>query len=334
MTARARTTLWVTALSALFTLTLTGCQFTGHPTTEAELGAVRPSADLLPLLGKPGPVVLETVIAADWEVTRSGLINLDHPKAKAAGLEDVAEPIHIFFHALRHPERGLFLVDSGVEAALGDPDEAAAIRGVVAWFMKTDAMLIRNDTASWLARQEAPLSGVFMTHLHLDHVSGLPDVPNDIPIYAGPGETRGRSIENLVVRPTIDRALEGKSAIREWAYEVETNGLFEGAIDIFADGSVWALHVPGHTPGSTAYLVRTPNGPVLLVGDASHTAWGWQQGVEPGTFSSDQPRSAESLAKLRNFSAQHPEVEIRLGHQLHHGDPATGRLGLAAWLGR
>lgn len=301
--------------AALLFFAATSCQLSGHPVTDSELGVARPVESMVALLAQPGPVQLETVAAADWEVNRSGLINLDHPRARAEGLEDGPEPIQIYFHALRHPEHGLFIVDSGVERALGDPTRDAAIRGVVGWVMKLDAMTIRTDTASWLARQPTSLAGVFMTHLHLDHVSGLPDVPDDVPIYAGPGETGDRSVQNLAVGPNIDRALEGKGPIRAWAFEPEAGDLFDGAIDIFADGSVWALHVPGHTPGSTAYLVRTPEGPVLLVGDASHTSWGWQQGVEPGSFSSDRPRSAESLAKLRSFVAAHPEVAVRLGHQ-------------------
>jgi len=150
-------------------------------------------------------------------------------------------------------------------------------------------------------------------------VSGLPDVPDETPIYAGPGETGDRSWQHIVVGPNIDRALDGKGPVREWAFEPrneeEAAGPFEAVLDVFGDGSVWALHVPGHTPGSTAYLVRTPDGPVLLVGDASHSAWGWEHGVEPGTFSSDRPRSAESLARLRAFAAAHPAIEVRLGHQ-------------------
>ena len=47
---------------------------------------------------------------------------------------------------------------------------------------------------------------------------------------------------------------------------------------------------PGHTRGSTAYLVRTPQGPVLLTGDACHTRWGWEHDVEPGNFSGDVAR--------------------------------------------
>jgi glyoxylase-like metal-dependent hydrolase (beta-lactamase superfamily II) len=91
--------------------------------------------------------------------------------------------------------------------------------------------------------------------------------------------------------------------------------MFDGVVDVFDDRTVWALHVPGHSPGSTAFLVRTTTGPVLLVGDASHTSWGWNHGVEPGTFSDDTRRSAQSLAKLRSFVARFPQIEVRLGHQ-------------------
>ena len=302
----------------------TACQLTRHPVEPAQLGVARPVSALVELVDLPGPVEVETVIGADWEVALSGLVNLDHEKARAAQLKDAPEPIQIYFHVLRHPEHGFFLVDTGVERALGVAEEEAAIQGIVASFMQVDRMKIRQDTASWLARQSSPPAGVFMTHLHLDHVSGLRDVPDATPIYAGPGETQDRAFTNLVVAPNISRALAGKAAIQQWQFEPEADAPFEAAVDIFGDGFVWALHVPGHTPGSTAYLVRTPEGPVLLVGDASHSAWGWENGVEPGTFSSDQPRSASNLARLRAFVQSHPDIDVRLGHQ----PLASGRVAM------
>jgi len=310
----------VPALALCLMLAASSCRLTGHPVEPSSLGMIRPPEAFAAVAGEPGPVELETLVGADWQVQRSGLINLDHEKARAAALEDGVEPIQIYFHAIRHPEHGLFLVDTGVERALGIEGEDAAIRGIVASFMDVEAMNIRIDTASWLARQPAPPAGVFMTHLHLDHVSGLRDVPDSTPIYAGPGETSDRNLTNLVVAPNITRAFEGKGPIREWRFVADAEAPFEAVLDIFGDGYVWALHVPGHTPGSTAYLVRTPDGPVLLVGDASHSAWGWKHGVEPGTFSSDQPRSAESLARLRDFVAQHPGIDVRLGHQALSAD--------------
>jgi hypothetical protein len=53
----------------------------------------------------------------------------------------------------------------------------------------------------------------------------------------------------------------------------------------------------------------------LFTGDACHTAWGWQQGVEPGSFSSDAPRSRHSLLALRELAQRHPGLDVRLGHQ-------------------
>jgi len=54
---------------------------------------------------------------------------------------------------------------------------------------------------------------------------------------------------------------------------------------------------------------------VLYTGDACHTRWGWDHGVEPGTFSSDVERSAESLARLAKLAAEHPSLRVHLGHQ-------------------
>ncbi len=302
-------------LLAVLLLSLTHCSFSRHATLPSELGTPTGSDALLAVLDAPGPIELTSVISADWEVERKGLVNLDHPRAKAAGLTDGDEPIHVYFHALRHPTRGLFIVDTGVEKALRTAPETSAIQGLVASVMKVDKMKIPNDLATWLAAQEQPLAGVFLTHLHLDHVMGMPDVPKGTPVYAGPGETQWTSVLNAVVRPNIDRALQGHGAIREWQYTADAQGRFAGVMDIFGDGSLWALWVPGHTPGSTAFLVRTPKGPVLLTGDASHTQWGWDHDVEPGTFTLDNPLSVKSFATLRRFCAEHPNVEVRLGHQ-------------------
>lgn len=292
-----------------------GCHPTSHPVTAADLGQARSGAAMEAVIDQPGPVTVETVTGADWAIDRGGLLNLEHPKAKAAGLVDGMEPIRIDLHALRHPARGLYLIDSGVERAMVAAPEKAALRGWLTGFMNLEAMHVKTDTASWIAAQKEPVKGVLLTHLHLDHVLGLPDVPREVPVFVGPGENRERSAMNVVTQGIFDRALEGRGALREMSFAKDPSGTFEGVLDLFGDETVWALWVPGHTEGSVAYVARTPEGPVLFTGDASHTAWGWEHDVEPGTFSHDRARSVESLAKLRAFAARHPAMRVRLGHQ-------------------
>lgn len=304
------------AAMLLLALTASGCRSSSHPVMPASLGSVpEATATIAQTVDVPDRWTVETVNAADWAVPLKGLVNLDHPEAKAAGLENHDEPIQVYFHALRHPEHGLFIVDTGVEKAQVEAPKEAAFRGLVAKVMPADALQVHVTTADWLAQQPGPLTGVFLTHLHLDHVMGLPDVPAGTPIYLGPGETSERNMSNGFVKKVFRRALEGHDALREWQFSEDPDGRFTGVLDVFGDASLWAIHTPGHTPGSTAFLVRTEAGPVLLTGDVSHTAWGWEHGVEPGKFSSDKEVSAQSFQTLRAFAIEHPTLDVRLGHQ-------------------
>ena len=284
----------------------TACVTSTHPTEPSKLGVARALPDLLAVIDQPGPIDFETIASADWAVSRAGMINLDHPAAEAAGLEDGDEPIQIFFHVVKHPQRGTFIIDTGVQNAFRDDRDNALLTGLVASAMNVDALKVKLPLGDWIAKQGSPLAGVFLTHIHADHILGLPDVPRGTPLHLGAGETAPRAFMNIFAQGVTDDALEGHVALSEW----------RGAlVDIFGDGSVWAIAAPGHTPGSTAYLVRTTRGPVLIAGDACHTQWGWEHDVEPGEFSLDLPQSRDSLAMLRKLVADHPAITVKLGHQ-------------------
>ncbi|MFT4570394.1 MAG: N-acyl homoserine lactone hydrolase [Hyphomicrobiaceae bacterium] len=294
------------------------CTASTHPTQPSDLGKQASSDELVAGLATPGPIRFSRVVAADWQVDRAGLINLDHPLAKAAGIEGGLEPIQIYFYVLDHPSFGTYIVDSGVGDAFTQPEADTGVSFLVEQAMNMDLLKIHTSTGAWLKNWQTgggELSGVFLTHVHLDHVMGLRDVPSGTPVYAGPGETSATAFVHMFIQGTLDYFLETSGPLREWQFTADDGNRFEGVVDIFGDGSAYALHIPGHTLGSTAFLVRTTEGAKLLVGDGSHTAFGWENGVESGTFSHDGPRSVESLSQLRRFAAAHPDVEVHIGHQ-------------------
>lgn len=305
-------------LAAVLSLTsVAGCSATTHPVAPGALGAPSRGAALEAVIDSPGPVTVTTVVSAEWEVDKSGLIDLTSDKAKAAHLVDGPEPIKLFVHVVHHPTQGTWLVDSGVERAFVRSPSYAVIHGWRAGLAHLDKLTVRTDMATLLEGlpdHETP-RGVLLTHLHLDHVLGLRDVPASVPVFVGKGDAEETGFVNAFTQEIFDGTLAGKGPLQELTATPDPDGVWDGITDVFGDATVFALSVPGHTKGSTAFVIRTPDGPVLLTGDACHSAWGWENGVAPGTFSEDLPKSRDSLARLEALVARHPAVDVRLGHQ-------------------
>lgn len=296
-------------------LLLQGCTLTSHPLGKPALGKPSSSAEMERLIDQPGPIQLETINSADWTVSLTGLLNLESPEATRAGLKDRDEPIQVYAHLLRHPQRGNFIVDTGVSQKLVDDPGKEGLNWLVQKVMHLERLHIRKSTGEILQGIDGKLSGVFFTHLHIDHISGMPDIAKDVPLYIGATESTEKNFKNMFVRGVTDQLLSNKQPLQEWQFQPDPQNKFEGIIDVFEDGSVFAISVPGHSPGSTAFLIRTTRGPVLLTGDACITRWGWDNTVEPGDFTADHERNLKNLKSMKELVARHPQIEVRLGHQ-------------------
>ena len=288
---------------------ITACSASSVSTVPSALGQQANTQSLLSVADQAGPIEFEKHIAANWQVPLSGMLNLNHPKAIAADLRDREEEIQLYIYVIRHPEHGTYFIDSGISTNFLDAENNTDVSLLVKSVMSTDKLEVVKTTKDLLLENNKPVQGVFLTHIHMDHILGLNDLSSNIPVYIGPGDAASKSLEHLATRGTTDRLLKNVSSLQEWQFGDA------GLIDVFADGSLWAIHAPGHSPGHTVYLVRSTNGPQLVVGDASHTRWGWDNLVEPGTYSKDALKGIDSLQRLKTLALENTNITVHPGHQ-------------------
>lgn len=305
---------FLAALTAMFALSACAAQLSTHPTVPAELGAPISTSHMLEALQRPGSIAFEQVLAADWTWSEDfATPGADPPDWTSAPLEG-----QVYFYKLRHPTRGLILIDTGLPADtpryLG-----AVVRNV---FDIDNTFTPRLSTAEALGGAQP--SAVFLTHLHWDHVLGARELSRDVPLYVGAGDGAMRHFLLRFIAPATRRALEGRGPLREWRFALDPDGRLEGVIDVFGDGSIFAIRASGHTPGSTAYVVNAVDGAHLITGDAIHSAAGWRgERVEYITFDPDRRRAWETLAQLQALARAMPGVIVHPGHQRLEVTPAV-----------
>lgn len=298
------------SVPALVCLSLVGCALPHGAVSHVIVPAPTAPADVD--WDAQGPITADVRVSATAEVPRSGLIDLDDPRA--AGLADEPAPIELLVTVLHHPTAGALIVDTGIDQDLADGGPGA-MRAPLRWVFRGAVAAVAS--LDGILGGSAP-DRVLLTHLHSDHVLGLPDVPAEVPVWFGPGELDGRALMHAIDGRTIGAALDGHALAElslDDAVDVPVGPDTLRGWDLLGDGSLWALHAPGHTAGALAFVARTVDGPLLLTGDVSHTRWGWEHDVPPGTFTEAPEAGARSFAILRAFAAEHPGMRVVFGHE-------------------
>jgi len=159
-----------------------------------------------------------------------------------------------------------------------------------------------QSLASELARHDlrpGDFDRVVLTHLHGDHVGGLIEFdsrrvwvakPEWDPVARFPGR-----LMRFMTAP-VPRGFAPK------VFDFDGPPLlgFPRSWCVTSDGSVVALPTPGHSPGHTSYLVRRPEGDLLLAGDVTYDLPALEAQRDQG-FIADVERHHDTLKRVRSL---------------------------------
>jgi len=261
-----------------------------------------------------GILQFQKITGADWEVDRSGLIDLKDPISKQKGLTDGKEAIQINFYVIEHPAYGRFLIDTGMGDVFKKEKSEWPFTWIVKKAMNTDTLKIKTTTGEWISKNQGKIAGVFLTHMHLDHIMGANDISPETPIMVGTGEATSKSFTNIFVQGNTDIFLKDKS-IQEVKFSEPSPDLGLSILDFFGDKSFLIFHSPGHTHGSLAFLIHSKEGLQLILGDTCHSSFGWENNIAPGDFSVDKEQNRKSLNSLQKIAKKFPNIKVHPGHQ-------------------
>jgi glyoxylase-like metal-dependent hydrolase (beta-lactamase superfamily II) len=157
------------------------------------------------------------------------------------------------------------------------------------------------DQLAEIGVRPAQVNFVGISHNHQDHIGQAADFPQ---------------ATLLIGAEDFEATKAGANArrIAPWASGAAKVEPIRRDHDVFGDGSVAILDMPGHTPGHQALLVRLRSGPVLLSGDQYHFTENRRSRGVP-SFNADR---SDTLGSHDRFEAiaQSLRAKVIIQHEL------------------
>jgi N-acyl homoserine lactone hydrolase len=228
----------------------------------------------------------------------------------------IRAPIVAFL--LEHPTAGPIVVDTGLDPSVAeDPRPNLGRFGSRA----LPALRMRPEQAvpAQLESRGVDVTAVrvaLMTHLHLDHASGMRQFPEATFLISRP-EWQFAKRPLAILRGYVRRhfAFTSEPLLLDFEAEGRAFASFAHSLDVFGDGAVRLVSTPGHTAGHYSLIVRLRDGEALLTGDAVYTMHNLRTGHLPWRFY-DRRAYVASLRAMQLFARDHPEALVVPGHDM------------------
>ncbi len=217
---------------------------------------------------------------------------------------------------VRHP-RATFLYDTG-------------LCNDISLYLANQPWLFRNTLASFALEQslsghlrllglERGIDFALLSHLHWDHVSGIPDIPG-VPLRVNRVEYEAARLGLLDASQALVRRLMCNNPLEFFDFTGPAYEGFRASYDLFGDGSIVLVPLPGHTAGNTGMFINRSNGPrLLLLGDAAWVSANFERPATMhrliwNTVTSDDATARQTLIHLHHFAQAHPEIALVAMH--------------------
>ncbi|MDE6086743.1 MAG: hypothetical protein K2G40_10135 [Muribaculaceae bacterium] len=160
------------------------------------------------------------------------------------------------------------------------------------------------------------LAYVLLTHLDCDHACGLHQVSDAKHILVSEDEME---YANSIFPTQIDNIVRYK---KRWWKDVPVTlfvyngkeGPFGRSFDLFEDGSVQLINIPGYCAGLSAVKITGKDGKyVLLDADGAYSAKNWEEMV-PSGIAANRKNQMKSLEWIREMSMNENCVESLATH--------------------
>jgi glyoxylase-like metal-dependent hydrolase (beta-lactamase superfamily II) len=233
------------------------------------------------------------------------------------------------FALLEHPSLGSILFDTGYSDRFFSETERFPFR---LYRRITPVFLQPQESAAHhLARigvEALSVQNLIISHFHADHICGLADFPcaRYLCTKEAYGTVRGRrgwraaqaALLPGLIPPDFERRAELIGADRLRALPPGFAPFSQG-YDLFGDGSIWGVPLPGHAHGQIGLLMTLDSGEtVFLAADACWHSRAVREGILPAPVTrwimADWRAYCATFAQLCEFHRRRPDVAILPSH--------------------
>ena len=219
-------------------------------------------------------------------------------------------------YAVRHPSAGTILIDTGMHRdAKENPRRDFGLPLSLMFRGLRPAEEPFDEQLRALDIEPGSVERVVMTHLHLDHTSGMRLLPNAKFTASGAewAATRGRFPAGKGYVPHHLPAVS-QMQLLDFDRDGEPYATFKQTIDLLGDGTIRLISTPGHSAGHLSVLLRLADGgQALLVGDAAYTLRGIHEEILPMLTENDAA-ARRSIGEIKAFALANPQTIVVPSH--------------------